>query len=548
VHKGKAALTASVVLAMTGLAVNAGVAGAAAPTKGGTMKIALQSDTDFTDPALDYYQLGWEIEYSTCVKLLNYPDAKGAEGSKLVPEAAGALPTVSNSGKTYTFTVPKKYQFSPPSNQYVTANTFKFVINRLANPTMQSPAAPFLNDIAGAQAVLDGKAKSVSGVKVNGNKLQITLTGAHPDFLARIAMPFFCALPTNTPIDAQGVDTPSAAGPYYIKSRTPKRQIVLVRNPNYHGDRPANLDKIIYTIGIAPDAALLQTKAGQVDWGADEVYPSEYANLWNKYGPTSKLGKNGRQQFFVNPLLAVSYLAMNTSRGVFLNNVKLRQAVNYAVDRPNLMRQSGAYAGKVTDQVLPPGIAGYKDVDLYPLQAPNLSKAKSLAGTISNPEITLYTSTRPDATAKAQVYQQNLGAIGFHVNVQQFARATQIQKEGTKGEPFDLTTEGWVADYADPFDFINVLLSGDSIHDNNNNNVAYFNVPKVNQQMTAAGLLAGDNRGNAYAALDKSIMQNYAPWAPIYNSTERDFFSARMGGILFHPIYTVDLGALYIRK
>ena len=79
-HKGKAALTASVVLAMTGLAVNAGVAGAAAPTKGGTMKIALQSDTDFTDPALDYYQLGWEIEYSTCVKLLNYPDAKGAEG------------------------------------------------------------------------------------------------------------------------------------------------------------------------------------------------------------------------------------------------------------------------------------------------------------------------------------------------------------------------------------------------------------------------------------------------------------------------------------
>jgi peptide/nickel transport system substrate-binding protein len=548
VHKGKAVLTASVVLAMTGLAANAGVAGAAAPTKGGTMRIALQSDTDFTDPALDYYQLGWEIEYSTCVKLLNYPDAKGAEGSKLVPEAAAALPTVSNSGKTYTFTVPKKYQFSPPSNQFVTANTFKFVINRLANPTMQSPAAPFLNDIAGAQEVLDGKAKSVSGVKVSGNKLTITLTGAHPDFLARIAMPFFCALPTNTPIDAQGVNTPSGAGPYYIKSRTPKRQIVLQRNPNYHGDRPANLDKIIYTIGIAPDAALLQTKAGQVDWGADEVYPSEYAALWNEYGPTSKLGKSGKQQFFVNPLLAVSYLAMNTSRGVFQNNTKLRQAVNFAVDRPNILRQYGAYAGKVTDQVLPPGVSGYEDFNAYPLRAPDVNKAKSLAGTVSNPEVTLYTSTRPTSTAASQVYQQNLSAIGLKVNVQQFARATQIQKEGTKGEPFDLTMEGWVADYADPFDFINVLLSGDSIHDNNNNNVAYFNVPSVNAAMTKAGLLSGDKRAAAYAALDKNIMTNHAPWAPIFTSTERDFFSARMGGVLFHPIYTVDLGALYIRK
>src|SRR4051812_10318355 len=533
---------------MTGLAVNAGVAGAAAPTKGGTMKIALQSDTDFTDPALDYYQLGWEIEYSTCVKLLNYPDAKGAEGSKLVPEAAAALPTVSNGGKTYVFTVPKKYQFSPPSSQFVTAKTFQFVINRLANPKMQSPAAPFLNDIVGAQAVLDGKATSVSGVKVSGNKLKITLTGPHPDFLARIAMPFFCALPTNTPLDPQGVNTPSAAGPYYIKSRTPKRQIVLERNPNYHGSRPANLDRIIYTVGIAPDAALLQTKAGQIDWGADETYPSEYANLWNQYGPTSKLGKTGKQQFFVNPLLSVEYLAMNTSRGVFENNTKLRQAVNNAIDRPTLLRQSGAYAGKVSDQVIPPGIQGYKDFNAYPLQAPNVAKAKSLAGNVSAPDITLYTSTRPTATARAQVYQQNLAAIGLKVNVQQFARPTQIQKEGTKGEPFDLTTEGWIADYADPFDFINVLLSGDSIHDNNNNNVAYFNVPKINQAMTQAGLQFGDKRAAAYANLDQQITTQYSPWAVVDNPTERDFFSARMGGIVFHPIYTVDLGALYLRK
>jgi peptide/nickel transport system substrate-binding protein len=250
----------------------------------------------------------------------------------------------------------------------------------------------------------------------------------------------------------------------------------------------------------------------------------------------------------VNPILGVDYLAMNTSRGVFLNNTKLRQAVNYAVDRPNLLRQSGAYAGKVSDQVLPPGIAGYKDFNAYPLTGPNVPKAKSLAGTISNPEITLYTSTRPSSTLRAQVYQQNLSAIGFKVNVQQFARATQIDKEGTKGEPFDLTTEGWIADYADPFDFINVLMSGDSIHENHNNNVAYFNVPKVNAAMTAAGLLFGDKRAEAYANLDQQITTQYAPWATIDNPTDRDFFSSRIGGQLFHPIYTYDLGSFYIRS
>src|SRR5262249_54999289 len=153
-------------------------------------------------------------------------------------------------------------------------------------------------------------------VKVSGNKLTINLTAAHPDFLSRIAMPFFCAVPTNTPLDPQGVNAPAGAGPYYIQSRTPKRPIVLAKNPNYHGSRPANLDKIIYTVGISPDAALLQTKAGQIDWGADESYPTEYADLWNKYGPTSAAGKSGKQQFYVAPTLEVQYLAMNTSRGV----------------------------------------------------------------------------------------------------------------------------------------------------------------------------------------------------------------------------------------
>src|SRR5215207_11180924 len=73
--------------------------------QGGTLRIDLFTDVDYTDPALDYLSTGWEIEYATCLKLMNYPDANGARGSQIQPEAATGFPKVSNGGRRYTFTV-----------------------------------------------------------------------------------------------------------------------------------------------------------------------------------------------------------------------------------------------------------------------------------------------------------------------------------------------------------------------------------------------------------------------------------------------------------
>ncbi|HXU79970.1 MAG TPA: ABC transporter substrate-binding protein, partial [Polyangia bacterium] len=107
-------------------------------TKGGTLRIVLADDTDYVDPALAYYQTSWQFEYSTCLKLLNYPDAAGSEGNQLQPEAAEALPEVSADGKNYTFTVRQGLKFSPPSTEQVTPETFRFVVERALNPKMQS--------------------------------------------------------------------------------------------------------------------------------------------------------------------------------------------------------------------------------------------------------------------------------------------------------------------------------------------------------------------------------------------------------------------------
>jgi ABC-type transport system substrate-binding protein len=417
----------------------------------------------------------------------------------------------------------------------VTAANFKAAIDRDADPKMQSPAVPFFSDIVGSDK------SPVSGVTVSGNHLIIKLTKAAPDFLARLAMPFFSAVPTNLPHDPNGVDTPPSAGPYYISDRTPNKSIIIKRNPNYKGPRPHNVDQIVYNIGNSLEAIRLRVEQGASDYAAAGIPPSAYAEVAQKYGIN-------KGQFFVKPQLGVSYLAFNHDRPIFKGNVPLMKAINYAIDRKAMLAQGGYLAGKRTDQILPPGMAGFRDAALYPLKGPDLKTANKFAqGHTRDGHIVYYTSNRGSAPLVAQIVQFNLKQIGLDVETKLFARAVQIEKEGTRGEPFDITSEGWIADYADPYDFINVLLSGENLHDSNNNNVAYFNDPTYNKKMDAASRLSGAKRYSTYGALDVDIMKNAAPWAARNNFNDRIFVSSRVGCFTFNSIYSVDLAAACIK-
>src|SRR5690242_19129673 len=143
VFQVRAAAFASVVLGL--------LAGGAGASQASTLRLNMQNDMDSVDPAIDYLQAGWQAEYATCLKLLNYPDAAGDLGKELVPDAASALPAVSADGRTYTFTIRKGLRFSPPSGERVNAETFKHVFERDLTPALISPAQPFFVDIVGAQ-------------------------------------------------------------------------------------------------------------------------------------------------------------------------------------------------------------------------------------------------------------------------------------------------------------------------------------------------------------------------------------------------------------
>jgi ABC-type oligopeptide transport system substrate-binding subunit len=526
-----------VAIALVGViaAIAAATASAGNAAKsGGTINIDLRNDVDYTDPALSYYAPGWELEFATQLKLVNYPDAAGPRSSQLTPEAAAGFPKISSNGKVYDFTVNANFtKFS--DGKAVTAANFKAAFDRIADPKMQSPAQAFMSDIVGSDKT------PVSGVRVRGNHLVVTLKKAAPDFLARMAMPFFSAIPTNLAHDPNGVETPASAGPYYVASRTANKSIIVKKNPYYKGKRPHNVNQFVYTVGNSLEAIRLRVEQGESDYAADGIPPSAYAEVAGKYGVN-------KGRFFVKPILAVNYLAMNMSRPIFQNNVNLRRAINYAIDRKAMLSQSGFLAGKRTDQILPPGLAGFRDASLYPIKGPDLATAKKYAnGHTKDGKVVVYTCNSGSCPLRAQILQFNLQQIGLDVEVKQFTRAVQIQKEGTRGEPFDIADEGWIADYADPYDFINVLLDGRNIQASNNNNYSYFNDPKYNQKMTAASLLSGAKRNSTYGALDIDLMQNAIPWAPRANSNDRIFVSGNFGCFTYNNIYGNDLAASCVK-
>jgi peptide/nickel transport system substrate-binding protein len=533
-----AALALVLALCCTGTAL----ASSSAPA-GATLRVNLQSDTDYIDPALAYYQVSWQWEYSTCVKLVNYPDRGGQAGSQLIPEAAKTMPLVSKDGRSFTFTVPPgRFHFN--TGEAVTAKTFQFVALRDLSPKMKAiSAAGFLADVVGASAYAAGKSTTVPGIVLHGNQLTFRLTHPAPDFLSRIAMPFFCALPLSTPIDSRGLQgSVPGAGPYYLKSWTPKQQFVLVRNPNYKGPRPHAFASMVFTVGKSPDASLLEVKAGQADYALDGVSPSAYGQLWKEYGPGTK-----DQRLFVNPQLSVNYLALNTSRPTFAKE-SMRQAVAYVIDRGALLDQLGSHAGVPSEQLLPPTVAGYKPVRIYPIGTPtqaDLAKGKKLSAGASG-SVTLYTCNTAPCPGQAALLQAYLAQIGLSVKVVSFERSTQFQKEGQRGEPFDIANESWVADYADPVDFINVLLNGSSISDTGNTNFSYFDDPAWNKKMTAAALATGKDRANLFAQLDAGLTAA-APLVPFAFPGSRDFFSARIGCQTFAPAYGMDLGKLCLK-
>jgi peptide/nickel transport system substrate-binding protein len=536
-------------LAASGIASTGSAHKQSAPQakKGGILKASLFAGIENIDPQRSYYVPESQYEWLTQRPLLNFAHAEGARGYRLLNEGASSY-TVSRDGRTYTFHVRPGMKFSDGSA--VTAANYKHTMLRILNPNVGSPIASFLTDpssvnIRGAIAYNTTGKGSVSGIVTKGKyTLILKLVKANALLPTLMAMIETGATPLSFPM--KPITAPKnvvSAGKYYVSSYTPDRSISIRLNKFYKPagavPYPGNVSGIDYSIGIQQDQALLLTKQGKLDWPADGLSSTAWGPLFAQYGT------KGRARVFATSV--VDYAVMNTTKGVFANTTA-RKAIEYGLNRKSLVKIRGPRAGSPQCSMLTPAIPGYKKCNLYPLNKQDLAKARSLAKGHTGHLNYWYTASTL-GTQIQHLAASQLNAIGYtNIDTKPF-QSGLFTALGKRGNDYDFAIIGWQADFPDPYDYINKLLSGDTIQDVQNNNVSYFNNPTANKLMRSAAQLRGTKRFSTYGNLDLQIQKTWAPTVPIDNRNDREFFSSRVdtSSVKTSPVYEIDLGRIALK-
>ena len=492
------------------------------------------------DPALNG---DWQVQqalYLTCVGLLRYPDKPAPEGWTLEPEAATAMPTVSPDGRTYTFTIRPGFMFSPPSNEPVTAETFRATIERALSPVFDdgAPGPQHFSDIVGAKEYRAGTIDHVTGLATVGDQLTITFEAPAPDVLQRLALPFICPVPAGTPALRSGLnpDPPiGGAGPYYLAQTLRKRLVVLKKNPNYHGSRPQPFDAIAIEMNTASAVAIGKVQDGGVDAAmldGGERISDVASTIAAEWGPGSANATAGDQRWFGGPRVEVEYLALDPSRPAF-RDPDVRRAVSLALDRVAL---SGIWSTAPTAGLLVPSVPGSADPDPAAL-GPDLEAARALMKGRTL-EVTMMGFPTEWGCGQCRDFEiavtGQLKAIGITVTVR---HATDWDREAlAPGSAIDLVPLWTGTDYPDPVALIGGL--GD---------VPWLGKANLDE-LARLGSLSGQARIDGAVALARRVTAEQALVLAVGYPVSPFFISQRIGcGFVQPAIGLVDLLSLCIK-
>ena len=217
----------------------------------------------------------------------------------------------------------------------------------------------------------------------------------------------------------------------------------------------------------------------------------------------------------------------NTSRPLFRDNPKLRRAVNFAVDRAAIRRASGSpLQSRLTDQYLMPGMPGFRDADIYPLDSPNVRRARGLAqGNTRSGKAVLFTVDSPPRLSAAQQIKRDLGRIGLEVEIRGIPLPAYFGQLGARGN-YDIGFRPWVLDFNDPYSMLNVNLDSRFI---GTTNWGRFDSPAVNRLLRRAARLDGVARSRTYAELDVRLARDEAPMLAVEVPNDAILVSGRVG-------------------
>ncbi len=525
------------------LALIGATATSAAPAshRGGTLKLLAKAAGGTLDPQVNYTLEYWQLYQATYDGLLAFKKAGGNGAFDVVPDLAENLPTPTNGGKTWVFKLRKGIKFS--NGQPVTVKDVVASFQRIFK--VKSPTSgSFYAGIVGAKACLAKPATCTlkGGVSANAkaNTVTINLIAPDPEFKYKLAVPHASIVPASSPPNDAGTKPIPTTGAYYFASYNPNKQLVMKRNPYFKewskDAMPDGFpDQITQSYGLTVEAQITAIENGQADWTLESPPADRLNEMGTKYA----------SQTHVETLTAFWYAPMNTRLAPF-NNLKARQAVNYAIDRNALVKIfGGPKLATPSCQVLPPGFPGHVDYCPYTKNpgkkwsAPDLAKAKRLvkeSGTAGQ-KVAVVSSDDEVNKATAVYLQSVLNSIGYKASVKPISGNIFFTYAQNTKNKVQINVQQWYQDYPAASDFLHVLFGCESFHPGSDSsiNIAGFCDKKINAEMHHALSTALENEKAAnveWAKIDTQVT-DAAPMATLFTPKHIDFLSKRVANFVF---------------
>jgi peptide/nickel transport system substrate-binding protein len=494
-----------------------------------TLKMVMGT-TDYMDPGLSYRLESWQIFQDIYMGLVVKARVScgSSDCTKIEPGLATTIGTVTNGGKDYKFTLRKGIKYS--NGEPVKASDFKNTIIR--DFKLNSPGIGFFSNIVGVDACEGNppKCSDISGIVTDdkAGTIEIKLKTPESDFEYVLSIPFTSVVPSSTPQKDTENPPPPANGPYYIASYAPSKSFVMKRNPNWKKGEIAaipdgNPDEVQGTLTNDEARSAQLVASGQAMFDANTLPTDRLSFYKDKYSDQIKF----------NTTPSTYYFFMNQRLAPF-NKLPARQAVNYAIDRKQLVNLRGGL-GVPTWNFLPPSYPQYKKLTPTPYPY-NLAKAKQLvqqSGT-KGMTVTVYT-IGDDAIDKAtgEYLQGQLSKIGWKAKIRELGGANYFTIVGNQSTKAQIGFTDWFEDYPYPSDWFNILQNGEHITQQHNNNYGNVDVKSINKQIDDLGSLPPNqalsaSTNGAWAKIDRDLMLKYASTAPYLNGIITSFFSSKL--------------------
>ena len=479
------------------------------------LRLAGPDEVPTLDPARGYDTSSWQFEQMLFTTLLGY-DA----GTNLVPQLARGW-EVSADHLTYTFHLRPDVRFS--SGRPVVAADVKYAIERVLDPHTRSQGAEFFRILTGAEDC-DETQCSVSGIETpDAVTVRFRLRAFDPLFLHKLTMPFAAAVPPEE-VARWGEDFarhPVGSGPFMLQEWISGQRLVLVRNPRYFIPGVPRLAGMQRLVGLNDDLAWLKFESGELD--ISNIPPAEFPRVMREpeYEPLLHRVTT----------MTTNYLGMNCQVPPF-TDVRVRQAMNYAVNKQKLLRLINN-RGVIARSFLPPTMPGYDPgIAGYPFDPQRARVLLTAAGFAGGFRTMLWVRSDETTLRMAESVQQDLAEVGVQIQIKALAWGPFLEAVRAPDlVPFFFL--GWEADFPDPSNFLEVLLHSKNIGSNNNTN--YRNAQLDGLLDEAAHTVDADARLQLLQRVERIAVDD-APWVFLFHPVTYDIVNPRVRGFQLHPL------------